>query len=206
MAEVAATVTQGISPSARDVDVDLGGGRRLRGTVTDLYAERLVKVSYSRLGPKHWIDAWVPLLALCAAYPGRGWSAGSIGRGSFRRATDRVAFASADDCQELLADLVRLHDAGMRAPLPLPLKTGEAWARHARNPRVARGKAEKEWAKDTFSPENADPWHVRVWGPDLPLGDLLAATPLPGEERDDQRSRLGALACTLWQPMIDRGR
>ncbi|MBV9831602.1 MAG: exodeoxyribonuclease V subunit gamma, partial [Marmoricola sp.] len=32
IAEVAATVTQGISPTARDVDVDLGDGRRLRGT------------------------------------------------------------------------------------------------------------------------------------------------------------------------------
>jgi exodeoxyribonuclease V gamma subunit len=206
VADVAASATQGMTPSARDVDVDPGDGRRLRGTVTDLYGERVVGVSFSRLGPRHWIDAWVALLALCAGHPGRGWSAGSIGRGQFNRATDRVAFASVDGATDLLRDLVGLYDAGMRAPLPLPLKTGEAWARHARNPRVARTKAQMQWAKDRFSPENADPWHVRVWGPDLPLAALLADEPRPGEEWPDQRSRTAALACRLWMPMLERAR
>jgi hypothetical protein len=63
-----------------------------------------------------------------------------------------------------------------------------------------------QWAKDRFSPENADPWHVRVWGPDLPLAALLADEPRPGEEWPDQRSRTAALACRLWMPMLERAR
>ncbi len=43
------TSTQGITPQARDIDVDLGGGRRLTGTVTGLYDHRLVRVGYSKL-------------------------------------------------------------------------------------------------------------------------------------------------------------
>ena len=70
VAQIADSVTQGADVAARDVDVDLGGGRRLRGTVTDLYVDRIVKVSFSRLGPRHLLEAWVPLLALCADSPG----------------------------------------------------------------------------------------------------------------------------------------
>ena len=43
-----------------------GGGRRLRGTVTGLYGERIVIATFSRLGPRQWLEAWIPLLALCA--------------------------------------------------------------------------------------------------------------------------------------------
>ena len=204
VADVASAATQGRSASARDVDVDLGGGRRLRGTVTDLYGERIVKVTYSRLGPKHQLDAWVPLLALCADRPGRSWSAGAIGRGGYGRAHDRTAFASVDDAPALLADLVALYDAGMREPLPLPLKTGHAWAQA--NPRGARFTAEKPWSKDRFGVENEDPAHVRVWGPGTPLSTLLEQRPLPGEEWPDQRTRLGALACRLWKPVLERAR
>jgi len=204
VAEVAASVTQGIRVAARDVDVDLGGGRRLRGTVTDLYGDRVVKVSFSRLGPRHLLEAWVPLLALCADAPGRPWSAGAIGRGDFGRPTDRTAFASVDDAGAALRDLVTIYDAGMREPLPLPLKTAHAWA--SANPRNARAKAENCWSRGRFGNENEDDAHVRVWGPDAPLSTLLQHKPLPGEEYDGQDTRLGALACRLWKPIIERSR
>ncbi len=204
VAEVASAATQGLSVAARDVDVDLGSGRRLRGTVTDLYGERVVKVSFSRLGPKHLLEAWIPLLALCATYPGRGWSAGSIGRGGYGRAHDRTAFGSVDEARTLLADLVAIYDAGMCEPLPLPLKTGHTWA--SSNPRSARFKAEKPWAKDRFGAENQDEAHIRVWGRDTPLATLLEQRPLPGEEWPDQSTRLGALASRLWTPILERAR
>ena len=206
VAEVASAATQGRSPSARDVDVDLGAGRRLRGTVTDLYGERVVKVSFSRLGPKHLLDAWIPLLALCASRPGRGWSAGAIGRGGYGRPTARSAFGSVEDAGTLLADLVAIYDAGMREPIPLPLKTGEAWALARANPRSARSKAEKPWSKDRFGTENQDEAHVRVWGPDTPLSVLLEQKPLPGEGWPEQTTRLGSLACRLWVPILERAR
>ncbi len=204
VAQIADSVTQGADVAARDVDVDLGGGRRLRGTVTDLYVDRIVKVSFSRLGPRHLLEAWVPLLALCADSPGRGWSAGAIGRGDFGRPTDRTAFASVDDAGALLRDLVAIYDAGMREPLPLPLKTGHAWA--SANPRNARNKAEGCWSRARFGNENEDDAHVRVWGPAAPLATLLAQRPLPGEEVADQDTRLGALACRLWKPILERSR
>ncbi len=49
-------------PSGRrcDVDVDLGDGRRLRGTVTGLHGDRVVAVSYSSFGARHHLDAWLP--------------------------------------------------------------------------------------------------------------------------------------------------
>jgi exodeoxyribonuclease V gamma subunit len=204
VAEVASAATQGLPVSARDVDVDLGGGRRLRGTVTDLYGERIVKVSFSRLGPKHLLDAWIPLLALCATYPGRGWSAGAIGRGGFGRPHDRTAFGEVDEAATFLADLVAIYDAGMREPIPLPLKTGHAWA--TSNPRSARFKAEKPWSKDRFGVENEDEAHVRVWGRDVQLATLLEQQPRPGEDWPDQTTRLGALASRLWTPILQRSR
>jgi exodeoxyribonuclease V gamma subunit len=163
-----------------------------------------VKVSFSKLGPRHLLEAWVPLLALCADAPGRAWSAGAIGRGDFGRATDRTAFASVDGAGDLLRDLVAIYDAGMREPLPLPLKTGHAWA--TANPRNARPKAENCWSRGKFGNENEDDAHVRVWGPDAPLARLLEQRPLPGEEVAGQDTRLGALACRLWKPILERSR
>jgi exodeoxyribonuclease V gamma subunit len=187
-----------------DVDVDLGDGRRLRGTVTGLYGDRVVKVNFSRLGPKHLLDAWIPLLALCAGRPGRPWTAGALGRGGRGQAVARTAFGSVDEAGTLLRGLVAIYDAGMREPLPLPLKTGHAWA--TSHPRSARSRAELAWSKDRFGVENEDEAHVRVWGREAPLALLLEQRPRPGEDHPDQSTRLGALACRLWQPILERGR
>ncbi|MCW2867726.1 MAG: recC, partial [Marmoricola sp.] len=208
VAEVVESITQGVPASAVDVDVDLGHDRRLRGTVTDLHRDRIVKVSFSRLGPKHLLDAWVPLLALCAARPGRPWSAGAVGRGRGRDdgPVARTAFASVESAGDLLRDLVALYDAGMSEPLPLPLKTGHAWALARRSPAQARYRADQEWSRGRFGNEDEDPAHVYVWGPGASLDTLLAARPRPGEELPDQPTRLGALACRLWVPLLERAR
>ena len=202
IAEQALRVIGGESVTSIDVDVDLGDGRRLRGTVTDLYGDRVVKAGYSRLGPQHELVAWLSLLALCGTWPDRDWSAGGIGRARDEPAV--TVFPRVDDAVDLLRDVVRIYDAGMREPLPLPLKTGHAWA--SKNNEVAsRAAAEQPWAKDRFAPENEDPHHVRVWGAEAGLDVLLAQTPAPGEEVDGQTSRLGALAVTLWRPILERG-
>ena len=74
-------------PRAVDVAVDLGDGRRLVGTVPEVYGDRLVSVTYSRLGAKHRLASWVRLLALAAADEDRSWTAHTIGRRTAARVT-----------------------------------------------------------------------------------------------------------------------
>src|SRR5690606_39405898 len=53
---------------AVDVDIDLGD-QRLTGTVSDLYGNNLVTVSYSSLAAKHRVAGWINALALAAGAP-----------------------------------------------------------------------------------------------------------------------------------------
>src|SRR6185312_13702606 len=111
-------------PRAVDVAVDLGGGRRLVGTVPEVYGDRLVPVHYSRLGAKHRLASWVHLLALAASDDDHSWTAHTLGRPHSR---SREAFAVSllgpldHTAIDVLRDLVVLRDHGLRAPLPLPL-------------------------------------------------------------------------------------
>lgn len=117
---------------AFDVDIALGSGRRLTGTVNSVFAERLVPVpTYSKLGGQHLLASWIPLLAL-TAQRGQRWSAVCIGRPP-RGSTPRVQGLDApNDAVGLLRDLVTMYDEGRRRPLPLPIKTSFAWAAPAR--------------------------------------------------------------------------
>ena len=69
-----------VEPDAIDVDIDLGSGRRLTGTVSPVFGDRLVSVTYSKLDGRHLLQSWIPLLALLAHDPRRDWSAICIGR------------------------------------------------------------------------------------------------------------------------------
>ncbi len=203
---VAARAIGSTSVTSLDVDVDLGDGRRLVGTVTGVHGDRIVKPTYSRLGPKHELDAWISLLALSGAWPDRAWTAGAIGRGRKGKPPVTTVFERPDGVLERLRELVRLLDAGMREPLPLPLKTGHVWAEQrlrGANDQACRSEAAKEWSGNF--PENEDAHHVRVWGPAASLDVLLAATPEAGEDVDGENTRLGALALTLWKPVLEGG-
>ena len=202
VAEMVAAVVGGSAPVARDVDVDLGGGRHLVGTVTDVHDLRVVKHGYSKLGPKPMLEAWLSLLAVGADAPGRGWTAGAIGRG--RRGADRVVLGLPDDPVGVLRDLVAIYDAGMRAPLPLPVRTAHGWADGWRtSPQEARKLAERCWASGKFPGEGASAAHVRVWGERFGFADLLEIEPWPGEDQHGTGSRLGALALRVWQPLLE---
>ncbi len=63
-----------------DVEVDLGGGRRLTGTVPDVYGNRVVSLGYSRLKAKQRLQTWVDVLALSASVPDESWTGHAIGR------------------------------------------------------------------------------------------------------------------------------
>ena len=94
-----------------------------------MFGDRLVSVTYSKLGGRHLLMSWIPLLALLAHDPSRDWSAVCIGRAK-KGTTPQygVLRRPAGSSVELLADLVAMYDEGRREPLPLPTKTSFAWA------------------------------------------------------------------------------
>ncbi len=191
-----------VAPEAFDVDVDLGGGRRLTGTVPSVYARRLVSVGYSRLDAKQLLAAWIQLLALSANDDDHNWTALVIGRpprGSNPAA--RLFAPVGADSRPLLADLVDVYDLGRQEPLPLPLKTSFAWAQARQTGDNPVAAAESKWLSKRWDGENADPAHERVWGPHASL-EALMEPPRPGEDRPGEHTRLGAYAARVWEPML----
>ena len=187
--------------SAVDVDIDLGAGRRLTGTVAPLHADRYVSVTYSTLAPKHLLQSWINLLALSAAQPRTDATAICIGRVRNSVTERRFARPGAAAAHELLGELVALYDAGLREPLPLPLKTSYEWARARMKNRDPYPLAGRAWASGQYPGEDAAPAHIRAWGANTPL-DALLTPPAPGEEIRGEGTRLGALAVKLWTPML----
>ncbi|MEY8018079.1 exodeoxyribonuclease V subunit gamma [Mycobacterium servetii] len=187
---------------AHDVDVALGGGRRLTGTLTPVFGPRSVAVSYSKLAPKHVLVSWIGLVALAAQRPGGRWTALCIGRGKSKNRIAQRLFVPPPDPVGVLRDLVALYDTGRREPLPLPLKTSCAWAEARRDGEDPRAAAQDKWRSTGFHPgDDAERAHVRVWGKGAPLSVLLGA-PRPGEEAPGEDTRLGALAARVWLPLL----
>jgi exodeoxyribonuclease V gamma subunit len=156
-----------------------------------------VSVTYSKLDGKHLLDSWIPLLALVAHDPDRDWSAMCIGRPK-RGTAPRIEGLGPpkSDAAEILRELVAIYDAGRREPIPLPIKTSYAWAaaRHCGDDPEREAQYRWKW-------EYEEPAHVRAWGKDARLADLMQ--PLrPGEECEDEDNRLGAYAARLWLPML----
>lgn len=184
------------TPQAYDVDIDLGGGRRLTGTVSPVYGSHLVEVTYSKLDAQHLLKAWIPLVALAAARPG-SWSAICIGRQRRRvGAAQRVLAAPQQDPVAVLRDLVAIYDAGRREPIPLPVKTSHAWAAARASRQEPRSEAINKWRY-----EREDPAVERIWGREPDIGVLLTP-PRPGEDTEGETTRLGAFAARLWGPLL----
>jgi exodeoxyribonuclease V gamma subunit len=189
---------------AVDVDIDLGSGRHLTGTVSPVFGYRLVEVTYSKLGGKHLLSAWIPLLALIAHDPGQDWSAVCIGRRLKGDGARRETFgAPGVPAVDLLRDLVCIYDVGRREPIPLPLKTSYAWAEAGMGGGDTERLAGYKWkSSDNFPGEDKHPPHVRVWGSGAPLSRLLEPV-RPGEEYPGETTRLGAYSARLWRPLFD---
>jgi len=197
----AALALQSAPARAVDVDLDLGAGRRLSGTVAPIYADRFISVRYSTLGAKQLIQAWIRLLAWAAAEPDTDTVVVCIGRdrnGIRERRFVRPAMSPVS----VLADLADIYAAGLREPLPLPVKTSLAWAEARQRRRDPRMPALRTWASGNYPGEDAGPAHIRAWGAGTTMDSLLQATPAPGEETPGETTRLGALAARVWAPML----
>lgn len=195
-------------PRAVDVDVDLGDGRRLRGTVPQVYGDRLVPVGYSRLGATHRLQSWIQLLALSATDEDHAWSAFTLGRPTNSRSRTPWSLSQLGPLDhtagEMLRDLVAIRDVGLTEPLPLPLKSSMAYARQRRTRATADEalvKAGWEWNDGRFPGECSDVEHVRAWGAKAAIPGLKEA-PSANEEYDGETTRFGALAMRSWAPLL----
>ncbi|HEY0890785.1 MAG TPA: exodeoxyribonuclease V subunit gamma [Nocardioides sp.] len=185
-------------PRSIDVDVDLGGGRRLTGTVTGVHGSKVVSLGFGRLKAKQRLHSWVDLLALSATHPDEHWTAHAVGKhraGPVRALAGPVDHRAADWLRELVA----LRDEGLRRPLPLPVAASCAWAearvRELAGQDVSPAEAAaREWRTDPnnaygITGEDAEAPHVRVWGDRAPVECLLDAG-------------LGDLAWRVWEPLV----
>ena len=192
-----------------DVDVDLGD-RRLTGPVGKVFGNNLVTVSYSNLGAKHRLAAWIDALALAAGLPDENWTAHTIGKHRTGGQVAMIAPLPPHDARAWLRDLVDVVERGLCEPLPLPVRTSLAWAEDFRYALRGResdpdARADREWTtprfdESGFPKEDSDTWHVRAFGEHAPYS-LLTAPP-----RDDEVGpaphRLGHYAWRLWGPLL----
>lgn len=213
-----------------DIEVRLRGGRALTGGVPGVVVDpktghvTIVRLTYSRLGSKHRLRAWVQFLALSAARPDLLPSAMTIGQSEGskpERPRIRVAWLSplARDAHEVrtaaiqrLEELVDLFDRGMREPLPIYCATSGAWAAACRAPQ-GDGPSPREAARQCWQPSNEEfpgerrePEHLAVLGGALDFADLLEWPPAEDEQGlgwdDHQPTRFGRLAVRLWSPLL----
>lgn len=175
-------------PQAYDVDIHVGDGRRVTGTIPKVYGDRMVAVTYSKLDGRHLLESWIRLVALTAARPAP-WRAVCIGRAKRGHTPRERLLAAPPDALDILRDLVALYDAGRRQPIPLPLKTSYAWAEAGHHRGDPRREAGFKWKSGRYPGEDQEPANVRVWGFGAPLDTLLAAG------LDDYATR-------LWLPML----
>ncbi|MBC7640328.1 MAG: exodeoxyribonuclease V subunit gamma [Rhodoferax sp.] len=193
-------------PEAYDVDVRLGDGTRLTGTVTGVRGDVVLSTTYSTLSAKHRLQAWVDLVALAATRPDRSWRAAAVGRskGGSRRST--MQLVTPDDALPAVEELVALYRSGLRAPLPLPVKTAAEYA--SRRDRgidvdLAREAAARDWAGGMYPGEQADDEHRLLLGDLAPLSALTAQEPWPGESwYADETDRFGQLSRRLWDRLL----
>jgi len=139
-----------------DVRVDLPGGRRLYGTVPNIYDAGLVTVTYSTLKPKQRLEIWITLLALTAGSEQRVNGACLIG--GERAYTAIRRYTPVDDAADILAALVALRDTGLGSSFALPLDAAEHAAQvydRTGNAEQATNRARGRFNSDRFVQDEA---------------------------------------------------
>jgi exodeoxyribonuclease V gamma subunit len=195
------------------VRLALPDGRALTGTVAGVRGDAVQVTTFSKVGPKHRLAAWVRVLALTAARPEQPWTAVTVGRGPDDGITIARIAPLADTAGERrdaalarLATLVDLHDRGMREPIPLAAKSSAAYARARTLGGDAERAARREWETDRFPREDEDADHVLAFGDGLPFDELMAEVPREDEQgrgwQGSEPSRFGRFALRLWAPVL----
>jgi exodeoxyribonuclease V gamma subunit len=180
--------------SSLEVDVTFDDGRQLVGSVPDVIGDIIRPATFSRLGPKQKLTAWVHLLAATASHPDRTLSVTSVGRDR-GPATFVLGPIDVELARTHLADLVALRDSALTEPLPLYCATSHAYALAARvgapDPIERAG---KEWTTPDFggwSKEDRDDEHLLVLRGQRPVEDVCG----------DFHFQI--LARRLWDPILE---
>ncbi|WP_154796297.1 exodeoxyribonuclease V subunit gamma [Occultella kanbiaonis] len=206
---------RGGAATAVDIDIELPDGRRLTGTIGDLYGAPVSAITstYSSIRAKQRLRSWVTALVLSAAGHD-GATSQVLGQLKLGRRTyvGHYTHGPVDSGTALaiLVQLIDLYDRGLAQPLPLGVQTANAFAEtfraQAGDERAAMEAAEKKWTTVTgwytSTGEQDDPAFVRVFGPGAGLSDVAGD---PGEDerwRAGVGTRFGQLALQLWEPMF----
>ena len=215
--EIAVSVDASGATSSVEVDLPIAthaaGTISVVGTVAGIRGDATSQVSYSSVGAKHRLAAWVRLLALSAAQPDVPWRAQTVGR---QKKGGRVVElgplpgppeARRTEALRLLGEIVDLRDHGLCEPLLIPCKTAGSWAEARSRGRAPEKSAVRDWESNhRFPGEDADRSHRLVLGGVLRFDELLAIAPTDHERGDgwaeDEASRLGRLARRLWDPLL----
>ncbi|SDU90705.1 DNA helicase/exodeoxyribonuclease V, gamma subunit [Microlunatus sagamiharensis] len=194
----AATPWLGVPAERLDLVVDLDEVR-LSGSVAGVRDQTAVRVVFSRPSARHRLQAWVELLALTLARPGREWRSVVVGRGS----TIELGPVPEDFARAVLGDLLVLQAVGLAEVLPFAPRTSFEYARVR-----ARGADWQEGygVRDAWQQERDALWE-RVLGPSPEVEDLMrlevpaaAQRRLPGET-----TTFGAVARRVFQPLVNAG-
>ena len=203
---------------AVQVRFELPDGRTVAGTVPQVRAGTILQCTFSRLGPKHRLSAWVRFLAMSADRPDEPVSALSVGKAP--RASE-VAVATlpplegtADDRRAralgALGAVVDLYDRGMQGPLPMACKASARWAEGrgaGLDDDALLARAIEAWQSGGDIPgERDDAEHVFLYGIHSDVRVLLEEAPEPDEAgpgwAGEERHRFGRLARRLWDPLL----
>jgi exodeoxyribonuclease V gamma subunit len=191
-------------PNSVDIAVPLDDGRTLAGTVGGLRAGTLLSVTYSTLGARHRLEAWINYLALVATGTD---PAQSVAVGRSRDRVRRAVLRGVDpvEARGILIDLVALRDIGLREPLPFAVKASEVYAdrrQRGQDEDDARDAARRSWESGQYPGEDADRAHLLVLGGKVPFAEFAAA-PAGTESWPDESTRFGVLARRLWTPLLE---
>jgi exodeoxyribonuclease V gamma subunit len=199
LADTAGAFAGGHHARSEQTNVVLEDGTRLTGTVGGIHGHLMLAVSYSRLGPRQRLAAWVRLLALCAAHPEIAFEGVTIGRGGRQdpvqiRRIPQLGGSPEQRRSTALAELgrlVELRAEGLRAPLPLPCATANAYAEALRAGDDPAAAAQRKWRSGWYNDrliegEEDEPEHRLALGAELDL------------------ERMAQLAAVVWQPLLAR--
>ncbi len=206
------SIPAGADPASVDVHVPLPDGRLLSGTIAGVSGTVLRTATFSRVGARHRLTAWVRLLAVVAAHPEHPFTATTIGRARGRSQVKAVRIhAVGDDPAERrawalgeLAAIIDLYDRGLREPLPLYCLTSAAYAEAIRAGEDPVAAGRREWTSDwKFAREDRDLEHALVLDGERSFAELLADPPRPGEDWiTADPTRLGRYALHLWGGLL----